>query len=412
MNPNLEHQLDQYARLAVEIGVNLRAGQRLFIIAPLETAPLVRRIAEHAYKAGAPLVQVVYSDEQLDPIRLAHAPRDSFDEYPEWFAAAWSGAVNRGDALISIAAGNPDLLADADPKLVQHVARVRQERLLEPRQALMRNQSNWLVVSVPIPSWAHKVFPDLTESEALEKLWTAILKTVRADQPDPVGAWRTHLRILDERRNWLNAQRFDALRLHGGGTDLTVGLTEGHLWASGQSLAQNGVLFCANLPTEEVFTMPHKDRVNGIVRSTKPFAHHGVTIEGIEVEFKDGQIVRASAQRGQETFIRLLDTDEGARRIGEIALVPHKNPVSDAGILFFNTLFDENAASHIALGRAYPFNLEGGPTMTEQELETAGANNSLIHEDWMIGSDQIDVDGLKPDGTLMPLMRAGEWAER
>jgi aminopeptidase len=412
MNPNLEHQLDQYARLSVEIGLNLRAGQRLFILAPLETAPLVRRIAEHAYNAGSPLVHVVYSDEQLDPIRLAHAPKDSFDEFPEWVASAWSGAIEHGDALISIAASDPDLLEHADPQLVQHVSRVRQERLLEPRQALMRNQSNWLVVSVPIPAWARKVFPDLSEAEALEKLWTAIFKTVRADQPDPVGAWRTHLQILDERRKWLNAQRFSTLHLHGGGTDLTVGLPEGHLWASGQSLAENGILFCANLPTEEVFTMPHKDRVNGVVRSTKPFARHGVSIEGIEVEFKDGKIIRASAQRGEETFIHLLDTDEGARHIGEIALVPHKNPVSDAGILFFNTLFDENAASHIALGRAYPFTLEGGSAMTEPELETAGANNSLIHEDWMIGSDQIDVDGIKPDGTIIPVMRAGEWAER
>ncbi len=411
MNPNLEHQLDQYARLAVEIGLNLRAGQRLFILAPLETAPLVRRITEHAYKAGSPLVHVLYSDEQLDPIRYAHAPKDSFDEFPEWVAAAWSGAIEHGDALISVSASNPDLLEHADPQLVQHVTRVRQERLLEPRQALMRNQSNWLVVSVPIPGWARKVFPELSETEALEKLWTAIFKTVRADQPDPVDAWRTHLRTLDARRNWLNAHRFSALHLRGGGTDLSVGLPEGHLWASGQSLAQNDILFCANLPTEEVFTMPHKDRVNGTVRSTKPFAHYGVTVEGIEVEFKDGKIIRASAQRGEETFTRLLDTDEGARRIGEIALVPHKNPVSDAGILFFNTLFDENAASHIALGRAYPFTLEGGPAMTEQELELAGANNSLIHEDWMIGSDQIDVDGIKPDGTIIPVMRAGEWTK-
>jgi aminopeptidase len=410
MNPTLEHQLDQYARLAVEIGLNLRAGQRLFVTAPLETAPLVRRVAEHAYKAGARLVHVVYNDEQLEPIRFAHAPRDSFDEFPEWIAAAWAGSLERGDAFMSIAASDPDLLKDADPQLVQQASRVRQERLREFRNAISRSQVNWLIVSVPIPSWARRVFPDLPESEALEKLWTAIFKTVRADQPDPVSAWRTHLETLDARRDWLNAQRFTTIRLCGGGTDLTVGLPEGHIWASGQSLAQNDILFCANMPTEEVFTMPHKDRVNGVVRSTKPFAHNGVIVEGIEVEFKDGRIIRASAQRGEETFVRLLDTDEGARRIGEVALVPHKNPVSDAGILFFNTLFDENAASHIALGRAYPFTLEGGHAMTNQELEIAGANDSLVHEDWMIGSDQIDVDGIKPDGTIIPVMRAGAWA--
>ncbi len=404
-----EQQLDNYARLSVAIGLNLRAGQRLFITAPLETAPLVHRIAEHAYKAGARLVQVVYNDEQLEPIRFAHAPRDSFNEYPEWIAAAWSGALERGDAFLSVAAGDPDLLKNADPKLVQQVARVRQERLLEAREGLMRNQVNWLVVSVPIPSWARRVFPDLPEAQALEQLWNAIFKTVRADQPDPVAAWRAHLEKLDARRNWLNAQRFTELHLRGGGTDLRIGLPEGHIWTSGQSLAQNGVLFCANLPTEEVFTMPHKDRVNGTVRSTKPFAHNGVLVEGIEVEFQAGRIVRASAQRGQETFLGLLDTDEGSRRIGEIALVPHKNPVSDAGILFLNTLFDENAASHIALGRAYPFTLHGGPAMDDQELETAGANISLVHEDWMIGSDQIDVDGIT-DGESIPVMRGGEWA--
>lgn len=409
MNPILEHQLDQYARLAVEIGLNLRAGQRLIVFAPIETAPLVRRVAEHAYKAGARLVQVIYNDEQLEPIRFAHAPRDSFDEFPEWYAAAWAGAVERGDAFMSIAASDPDLLKDADPMLVQHVARVRQERLFMAREGLMRNRVNWLVVSVPIPSWARRVFPQLSETEALEKLWAAIFKTVRADQPDPVAAWRTHLETLDTRRNWLNAQRFTALHLRGGGTDLRIGLPEGHVWTSGQSLAQNDVLFCANLPTEEVFTMPHKDRVDGIVRSTKPFAHNGVTVEGIEVEFKDGQIIRASAQRGEETFMRLLDTDEGSRRIGEIALVPHKNPVSDAGILFFNTLFDENAASHIALGRAYPFTLQGGSEMSSEELGAAGANISLVHEDWMIGSESIDVDGLNSDGSSLPVMRAGAW---
>ncbi len=411
MNPNLEHQLDQYARLAVEIGLNLRAGQRLFINAPLETAPFVRRIVEHAYKAGARRVYTDYDDEQLDLIRFQHAPRDSFDEFPEWLPAARLGAVERGDAFLGVSASDPDLLKDVDPELVHQTMRVRREHMNDYRNAISRSQVNWLIVSVPIPSWARKVFPDLPESEALERLWTAIFKTVRANQPDPVAAWRSHLQRLDVRRDWLNAQRFDALHFKGGGTDLTVGLPEGHIWGSGQSLAQNDILFCANLPTEEVFTMPHKDRVNGVVRSTKPFAHQGVRVEGIEVEFKDGKIIRASAQRGEETFIRLLDTDEGARHIGEVALVPHKNPVSDAGILFLNTLFDENAASHIALGRAYPFTLEGGPAMSEPELETAGANNSLIHEDWMIGSDQINVDGIKPDATIIPVMRAGEWAK-
>jgi aminopeptidase len=287
--------------------------------------------------------------------------------------------------------------------------RASREALDTARQALTRNQINWCIVSVPIPSWARRIFPDLTQEQALEQLWKAIFKTVRADQPDPLAAWKTHLETLDARRAWLNAQRFDAIRLSGPGTTLEVGLVDGHLWTSGQSLAQNGVLFCANMPTEEVFTMPHRDRVNGTVRSTRPLTHAGVTMDGIQVEFQNGKIVRASATRGEDTLLHLLETDAGARHIGELALVPTPNPVFDTGILFSNTLFDENAASHIALGRAYPFTLEGGNSMTTEELELVGANTSLIHVDWMVGSPEVDVDGVSQNGSVLPVMRGGTW---
>jgi aminopeptidase len=404
-----ETQLDNYAKLAVNIGLNLRAGQRLLINAPIETAPLVHRVTEHAYRAGAKLVSVIYLDEQLEPIRYAHAPNDSFSEFPHWIASAWNQAVENGDAMLNISANDPDRLKGVDPTLVTQTMRASREALDTARQALTRNQINWCIVSVPIPSWARRIFPDLTQEQALEQLWKAIFKTVRADQPDPLAAWKTHLETLDARRAWLNAQRFDAIRLSGPGTTLEVGLVDGHLWTSGQSLAQNGVLFCANMPTEEVFTMPHRDRVNGTVRSTRPLAHAGVTMDGIQVEFQNGKIVRASATRGEDALLHLLETDAGARHIGELALVPTPNPVFDTGILFSNTLFDENAASHIALGRAYPFTLEGGNSMTTEELELVGANTSLIHVDWMVGSPEVDVDGVSQNGSVLPVMRDGTW---
>jgi aminopeptidase len=255
------------------------------------------------------------------------------------------------------------------------------------------------------------VFPQLPADQQMAALWDAIAKMVRLDRPDPIAAWEEHLAALAARRDFLNAQRYTALKYRGPGTDLTLGLATGHQWVSGRSTSVQGIPFAPNLPTEEVFTMPHKDRVDGTVRSTKPLSYGSTLIENFSMTFEGGRVVNATADRGQEVLRQLLDTDAGAVRLGEVALVPHNSPVAQSGLLFYNTLFDENAASHVALGSAYKFTLAGGEAMTDEQFEQAGGNRSATHVDFMIGSAELDIDGVLADGTVEPLMRRGDWAQ-
>jgi len=278
------------------------------------------------------------------------------------------------------------------------------------RECISRNQTNWAVIAAASPGWAQRVFPNASAETQLGLLWDAIRRLCRLDQPDPIGAWERHLKALAARRDYLNDKRYDALRYRGPGTELTVGLARGHIWTGGRSTSANGIAFAANLPTEEVFTMPARDRVEGRVRASKPLSYGGTLIEDFEMTFEGGRIVHVRAARGEEVLRQLVATDAGAARLGELALVPHSSPVSQTGHLFFNTLFDENAASHLALGAAYAFTLEGGDQMTPEEFERAGANRSATHVDFMIGSGELDIDGVKADGTSEPLMRAGEWS--
>jgi aminopeptidase len=407
---SFEQKLQHYADLIVRVGLNVQPHQRLLIAgAPIEGAPFVRALTASAYKAGCRLVSVRWSDEQLTLERFRHAPRDSFEEFADSDLAGLAEAIERGDALLSIAAQDPALLKDQDPALVSTTMRVRSMKNKPYSEKIMVDAVNWCVAAMPSPAWASSVFPNLDQGDAIAALWEAIFMTTRTDQPDPVSAWKTHLATLEQRSSLLNDRHFAALRFTGPGTNLRVGLPEKHLWMAGNSTTQSGIQFVANLPTEEIFTLPHKDQVDGEVSSTKPLSYAGVLIDGIRVRFEAGKIVEASAQRGEDAFLRLLDTDEGARRIGEVALVPHKSPISSSGILFNNTLFDENAACHIALGQAYPFTLQGGVTMTEDELAANGANRSIIHVDWMIGSGQISVQGERNDGSLEPIMTNGDW---
>ena len=404
-----EVRLDRLAEVAVRVGLGLRPGQELILTAPLDAAPLVRRITEHAYRAGASLVTPIYSDDEAVLARFRFAPDESFDAAPGWLFDGMAAAYRRGAARLAIVGDDPALLASQDPDKVARANRARSQAYVPALELIAGFAINWTIVSYATPAWARAVFPGEPEDVAVARLWDAIFSASRIDGPDPVAQWQAHNRALAMRTAILNERRYAALRFRGPGTDLTVGLADDHEWQGGATTAKNGVLCNANIPTEEVFTTPHRDRVDGVVRSTKPLSYQGTLIEDIAVRFENGAIVEATASSGAEVLAKVIATDEGARRLGEVALVPYSSPISKSGLLFFNTLFDENAASHIALGQAYSKCIRGGGAMSEADLVARGTNRSLIHIDWMIGSAEIDVDGVAEDGRAEPLMRGGEW---
>ncbi len=407
---NSEKTLEAYANLIVKVGLNLQQGQRLMIVAPIEAAPLARAVTKAAYQNSSPLVSTLFNDEIQQLFRFQFAPRDSFAEYPEWIADAMNGSAKHGDAQLFITAQDPDLLAGQDPELIALVQKTASEHLTPLRIEQMRNAVSWCVAGYPIPSWASKVFPDLPSAEAESRLGDAIVKTLRLEAPDPLAAWEQHVAGLRRRSDYLTQKHYQAGHLAGPGTDLTIGLTDAHLWLSGAERTLGGVEFVANLPTEEVFTLPHRGRAEGTVHSTKPLSYAGNLIKDFSVTFKDGHVVEIHAQQGEGVLRKLVETDEGAGRLGELALVPASSPIARMGILFYNTLFDENAASHVALGRGYPSSLQGSREMSREELLQAGTNDSLVHVDFMVGSPNVDVDGVTAGGSREPVMRKGEWA--
>ena len=403
-------KLDKLAEVAVKVGLQLQRDQDLVMTAPLAALPLVRLITKHAYMAGAGLVTTFYSDEEATLARYRHAPDASFDKASGWLYEGMARAYANGAARLAIAGDNPLMLANEDPA---RVARANKANSMAYKPALEKISNfdiNWNIVSYPNPSWAKIVFPGLPEDEAVRRLADAIFAASRVDVADPIAAWATHNANLKKRSGWLNGERFSALHFTGPGTDLTVGLADGHEWHGGASTAKNGVTCNPNIPTEEVFTTPHAMKVEGHVSSAKPLSHQGTLIDDIRVRFEGGRIVEARASKGEEVLNKVLDTDEGARRLGEVALVPHSSPISASGILFYNTLFDENASCHIALGQCYSKCFLDGATLSQDQIAAQGGNSSLIHIDWMIGSDKVDIDGIRADGTRVPVMRRGEWA--
>ena len=377
--------------------------------APLEAVALVRRITEHAYKAGASLVTTLFSDEEAALMRYRHGRDESFDTASAWLFEGMAAAYKNGAARLAIVGEDPSLLAKEDPEKVSRANRARSKAYMPALNLIAGFDINWTIVSAATPAWAKTVFPNDTDEVALAKLWQAIFSASRVDVPDPIAAWEKHNANLQTRTRMLNEKNYAALHFRGPGTDLRVSLADGHEWNGGSTTAKNGLVCNANIPTEEVFTTPHKDRVDGTVTSTKPLSYNGTLIQDIQVRFEGGRIVESRARTGEAVLNKVLDTDEGARRLGEVALVPYSSPISQSGLLFFNTLFDENASSHIALGQAYSKCIRGGGSMNEEELASRGSNKSLIHIDWMIGSDQVDVDGITQDGRSEPLMRGGEW---
>lgn len=402
-------KLDRLAEVAVRVGLNLQPGQDLVMTAPVSALPLVRRIVEHAYRAGAGLVTPLLSDDEVTLARYRHGADAGFDRASDWLYDGMAQAFDAGAARLAVAGGDPQLLAGQDPARVSRANKAMAQAYTPARERITRFAINWAIVAWPDPAWARLVFPDLPADAAQVRLAEAIFAASRVDAADPVAAWDAHNAALHARADWLNTQRFAALHFAGPGTDLTVGLADGHLWLGGATRAQNGVVCNPNIPTEEVFTTPHAARVDGVVRATKPLSYNGTLIEEIAVRFEGGDIVEARAKTGEAVLQQVLATDAGARRLGEVALVPHRSPISQSGLLFYNTLFDENAASHIALGQCYATCLEGGEALDAAGVAARGGNASAIHIDWMIGSGEIDVDGITADGARVPVMRGGEW---
>lgn len=403
-------KLDRLAEVAIKIGLNLQPGQDVLLTAPAVALPLVRQIAEHAYKAGAGLVTPFFSDEAVTLARYRFGHDNSFDRAAGWLYKGMSKAFAANTARLAIVGDNPMLLSGEDPGKVARASKANSVAYQPALEKIVNFDVNWNIIAYPSASWAKQVFPDDEEDVAVAKLADAIFAASRVDTDNAVAAWTKHNAVLRERTEWLNGQRFSALHYTGPGTDLTIGLADGHEWEGGASTAKNGIICNANIPTEEVFTTPHCRRVDGHVVSSKPLSYQGSLIDNIAVKFEEGRIVEAKASRGEEVLNKVLDTDEGARRLGEVALVPHSSPISKSGLLFFNTLFDENAACHIALGQCYSKCFVDGGRLTPEQIAAQGGNKSLIHIDWMIGSDRLDIDGIHADGRRVPVFRKGEWA--
>jgi aminopeptidase len=410
MSNNFNENLSKYAELVVKVGVNIQKDQFLYIAASTDSLELARLITRKAYEAGARQVFVDISDDQIARTRYELAPEGTFDFFPEWKKTEREWLAENGAAFISIVSQSPDLLKGVDSKRIATFQRAAGTALDKYRQYVQSDKISWTVIANPSQDWAAKVFPELDAEQQVPALWDAIFKATRSDLEDPVQAWVEHNDTLHEKVHYLNERKYAKLHYTAPGTDLTIELPKGHLWCGAGSINEKGDSFMANMPTEEVFTVPHKDGVNGYVSSTKPLSYGGNIIDNFKITFENGRITKVEAEQGEEVLKTLVATDEGSHRLGEVALVPHDSPISNSGLLFFNTLFDENASNHLAIGSAYAFCIEGGKTMNREELEANGLNQSITHVDFMIGSAEMNIDGITEDGQIEPVFRNGNWA--
>lgn len=408
---NFNENLKKYARLIAETGVNVQDNHTVVLQISVDQAPLARLITEEAYRLGAAEVIVQWSDETIQREFLAHAATDRIENVPQYKIDQTDDWIAKGASRISVVSSNPDALAGVDGQRVAAFQAANGKALVNLRKATQANKVSWTVVAAASEGWAAKVFPELaTSEEQVDALWNEIFKTTRIYEENSVIAWDIHDKKLQEKAAELNEQQFTALHYTAPGTDLTIGLPKNHLWEGAGSYNARGEEFMANMPTEEVFTAPDSRRVDGYVSSTKPLSYAGTIISGMKFTFKDGKVVDFSAEQGEEALKNLLAIDEGAKHLGEVALVPDPSPISQSGLIFYNTLFDENASNHLAFGSAYAFNLQGGTEMSEEELAEAGLNRSQTHVDFMVGSDKMNIDGIKEDGTIVPVFRNGDWA--
>lgn len=417
MSMDFESALDRYAELVIRTGLNLQGDQPLLIADPSirlglphEAAPAIRALARAAYAAGARSVEPLWGDADISLTALNDRGVKWVESFPDWRFQAAAEHVRSGGAYLSVHAYPPNALEGLDEDLSAAFQRRTQDAFVPISDVTTRDKTNWCVIAVPVRSWADMVLPELPPDMRLNGLWDLVFRICRVDRTDPVAAWREHVQHLTARYTYLNARAYDALHYIGPGTDLTIGLPRGHRWHGGGSVTETGIAFIPNMPTEEVYTLPDRRRAEGRVSASMPLSFGGRVIKDIQLTFKDGKVVESHASVNNAILTGILTSDEGAKHLGEVALVPESSPVTQSGVLFYDTLFDENAACHLALGRAYTGTIEGGEAMDEAAFAAAGGNLSKVHVDFMIGSNQMDIDGLTSDGQTEPVMRSGEWA--
>ena len=391
-------------------GINIQQDQLLVVNASVEMSPFVQEVAKAAYEAGAKNVHVEYRDDALTLIKYQMAPLESFGEAFQWKADGFEQMGKEGGAFLSLVGTDPDLLKGVDSEKVSLATKTNNQMMMPFRKLIMASVVSWCVAAVPSPSWAKKVYPELSETDAVEKLWDSIFKMARVDNEDPIAAWDEHVSRLNSYTEKLNAYHFKTLHFQSAKTDLMIDLAPEHIWISAEEKNAKGTTFIANMPTEEVFTAPRRNGVNGHVGNTMPFNYSGTLIDDFMLTFEDGKIVSMTAKVGEEVFEKVLNTDEGSRYLGEVALVPYDSPISNTKTIYYNTLFDENASCHLAFGAAYPTNVKDGDKMDQEGLKNAELNTSMVHEDFMIGSADMNIDGITSDGERIAVFRNGNWA--
>lgn len=407
---NFQQKMEQYAELTVYVGLNVQKDQQVLINTTTDTIEFTRLVVKKAYEAGAKNVHVNYSDPVQTRTHYELAPDEAFTEYPEWSVVQRDEIIEKGGSFLWIDAEDPDLLTGIPAKRLSNSQKAAGKALERYRQAVGSDKVAWSIVAIPSEKWAAKVFPELGPEEQIEALWEAIFNTVRIGRGDAVSLWKEHIEFLEKRATQLNDHRFEKLHYTAPGTDLTIALPDKHVWMSGASKTPQGNPFIANMPTEEVYTVPLKNGADGFVRNTKPLVYQGNIIDGFTLTFEGGKIIKAQAEKGEELLTEMISSDEGAAYLGEVALVPHQSPISDSGLLFFNTLFDENASNHLAIGDSYPTCYEGARDLERSQLAELGLNTSIVHEDFMIGSAEMDIDGITANGSKIPVFRKGNWA--
>ncbi|MFX3636119.1 MAG: aminopeptidase [Candidatus Pristimantibacillus sp.] len=407
---NFEQKLSNYADLIVQIGANVQNGQSVIVNATVDAIHLVRLVVKKAYEAGAYQVKVVWHDDAVTRIKYDLAPEQSLLEEPKWSAGEKLEMAEQGAASITISSADPDLLKGVPLDRVNNADKTLRKANEQYRKYAQAFKFSWSLATVPSAAWAAKVFPDLPEEEQISRLWDAIFTMVRADLPDPIASWEAHIQELHRRAKYLNDKSYKLLHYTAPGTDLSIELPEEQVWFGGSKSNEHGVMFVPNLPTEEVYTAPFRTGVNGTVTSTKPLSYNGNIIEQFSLSFENGRVVDVTAEQGVDVLKGLIETDEGSHYLGEVALVPHQSPISASNLLFYKTLFDENASCHLAVGSAYTSCIKGGTKLTQKELLAKGINTSMAHTDFMVGSGQLDIYGITKDGVKEAVLLQGNWA--
>ncbi|MCM3630726.1 aminopeptidase [Paenibacillus glycanilyticus] len=405
-----EQKLNNYADIIVKIGANIQQGQSVMVNATIDAPELVRLVVKKAYEAGAYQVKVFWHDDAVSRLHYDLAPLESFLEEPKWSAGEKTEMAEKGAASITIGSADPDLLRGVPQERIRTADRTARTASEKYRQMAQAFKFTWSLATAPSAAWAAKVFPDLPQEEQIAKLWDTIFQMVRADQPDPIAAWEAHIKQLKTKANYLNDKAYKYLHYVAPGTDLTLEMPKDQIWLGGSKQNEQGTWFVPNLPTEEVYSAPLRTGVNGTISSTKPLSYNGNIVDNFSFTFENGRVVDFKAEQGEEAIKGLLDTDDAAKFLGEVALVPHKSPISDSNILFYKTIFDENASCHLALGSAYASCIKGGAGLSREELLERGLNQSMAHTDFMVGSAELNLYGITEDGTREPILVNGNWA--